>query len=481
MRVNQVPFFSEGMHRKADYFRASYGFANLSLFKLIMARVLGFLFFLSVFAFLSPTALADNSTAANTNHVTGIRLWASPHSTRIVFDLKKPVEHKVFSLSSPHRTVIDLKNITVKANYSNLDLKASKILSIRGAVKNTQDYRFVLDLSTAMQVQSFVLAPNTKYGNRLVIDLKNPTEVKPKKEKDVLPQATGKARTVVVAIDAGHGGEDPGAIGPRGIKEKDIVLQIAKALYKRLKKTRGIKPVLVRTGDYYLSLSKRPKLAKKKYNADIFISIHADAFNDPRAHGSSVYALSRRGATSSTARYLAQKENESDLIGGVSINEKDSMVRNVIVDLIMEGSLEHSIYMGDKFLNEMGKLGKLHKKRVEQAGFQVLKSPDMISVLVETGFISNPTEAKRLANPKYQIKLANSITKGLDNYLKQYPVPGTYYATLKKKDKNYVISRGDTLSGIAARYGISTSALRKANNLSSDRIKIGQKIRIPAP
>lgn len=423
--------------------------------------------------FISPAAWA-------TNEVTSVRLWQAPDNTRIVFDLKGPVDHQIFSLQAPDRLVVDLQNIVMKSNISELELKSSQIASVRGAVKDNTDYRIVFDLKTPLKPQSFVLPPNAQYGHRLVIDLYEKSKSVVKTEKDLAPQTGRKGREVVIAIDAGHGGEDPGAIGPKNIREKDVVLQISKALEKRLKKSKGIKPVLTRTGDYYLSLSERPKLAKKKYNADIFISIHADAFTDPRAHGSSVYALSRKGASSSAAAYLAEKENESDLIGGVRIDEKDSMVRNVIVDLIMEGSLEHSIYMGDKMLAQMGGVGKLHKSRVEQAAFRVLKSPDMISVLVETGFISNPTEAKRLADPNYQQKLVDAIAEGLENYLTQYPVPGSYYATLKSDNREHVTGRGDTLSSIANRYGVSMSAIREKNNLSSDQIKVGQKIKIPS-
>jgi N-acetylmuramoyl-L-alanine amidase len=431
------------------------------------------LILVSIFGFYSQVAFAANE-------VSSVRVWPSPSKTRIVFDLKGPVDHQIFTLKNPDRLVVDLQKIVVDTDIDKLDLKNSKIGSIRGAVKDDVDFRIVFDLTTALKPQSFVLPPNAQYGHRLVIDLHEKSQSIIKTVKDLIPKTGRAGRTVVVAIDAGHGGEDPGASGPRNLKEKDVVLEISKTLYNRLKKTKGITPVLTRTGDYFLSLSERPKLAKKKHNADIFISIHADAFTDPRADGSSIYALSRRGATSSAARYLAEKENESDLIGGVRIDEKDSMVRNVIVDLIMEGSLEHSIYMGDKMLKEMGGVGKLHKSRVEQAAFRVLKSPDMISVLVETGFISNPAEAKRLSNRSYQTKLAEAITVGLDNYLKQYPVPGSYYATIKPYNKVHVIGRGDTLSSIANRYGVSLLALRRTNNLSSDRIKVGQKITIPS-
>ncbi len=413
------------------------------------------------------------------NEVSAVRLWQAPDNTRIVFDLKGPVDHKIFSLENPDRLVVDLTNIAMKADLNKLELKSSKIQSIRGAVKDDKDYRMVFDLAVPVKPQSFVLPPNAQYGHRLVIDLKEKTAPVVKTELDLAPKTGRKGRPVVVAIDAGHGGEDPGALGPNGLREKDVVLQIAKMLHNDLKKSKGIQPVLVRTGDYFLSLSERPKLAKKKYNADIFISIHADAFTDPRAHGSSVYALSRKGATSSAAAYLAEKENQSDLIGGVRIDEKDSMVRNVIIDLIMEGSLEHSIYMGDKLLGEMKEVGKLHKPHVEQAAFRVLRSPDMISVLVETGFISNPAEARQLANSAYQQKLVKAMSTGLENYLTQYPVPGSYYATLKQHHV-HVIARGDTLSSIATRYGVSLASIRQLNNLSSDQINIGQKIKIPA-
>jgi N-acetylmuramoyl-L-alanine amidase len=437
---------------------------------LSFASVLCFIFLVCCSAFVEAN-----------NEVSGVRVWQAPDNTRIVFDLKGPVQHQVFVLAGPDRLVVDLQNIDVKTDVSNLDIKGSFINSVRGAKQNDKDYRIVFDLKKTLKPQSFVLPPNEQYGHRLVIDLIEKTKDVVKTEKDLAPQVERKGRKVIVAIDAGHGGEDPGASGPKGIKEKEIVLQISRALEKRLKKTQGITPVLTRTGDYYLSLTERPRLARKKHNADIFISIHADAFTDPRAHGASVYALSRTGATSSAARYLADKENQSDLIGGVRIDDKDSMVRNVIVDLIMEGSLEQSIYMGDRMLAEMGGVAKLHKPRVEQAAFRVLRSPDMISVLVETGFISNPAEAMRLADPAYQNKLVEAITSGLENYLKQYPVPGSYYASLKpERAKEHIITSGDTLSSIAARYRVSVNSLKQANGLSSNSIKVGQKIKIPA-
>jgi N-acetylmuramoyl-L-alanine amidase len=443
--------------------------STLALSRFSILKV--FLYFL-ILCFFPQIVVAENE-------VSTVRMWHAPDNTRIVFDLKAPVEHQIFSLQSPDRLVIDLKNIVVKTDVSKLELKDSQINLIRGAVKDTTDYRIVLDLKSVLTPQSFVLPPNEKYGHRLVIDLFYKAKTVVKTEKELAPQSGRGARDVVIAIDAGHGGEDPGAIGPRKEKEKEIVLQIAKKLQNRLKKNKGINPVLIRTGDYYLSLSERPKIAKKKYNADIFLSIHADAFTDPRAHGSSIYALSRKGASSATAGYLADKENKSDLIGGVRIDDKESMVKNVIVDLTMEGSLEQSIFMGDRMLSKMKGVGDLHKSRVEQAAFRVLKSPDMVSVLIETGFISNPAEAKRLSDSNYQQKLTEAIAEGLENYLKQYPIEGSYFAELKEKNIVHIVGKGDTLSSIANRYGVSLLALRRANNISSDQIKTGQKIKIP--
>ena len=287
-------------------------------------------------------------------------------------------------------------------------------------------------------------------------------------------------RDVVIAIDAGHGGEDPGAIGPRKIKEKNVVLQISRRVKKILDGTKGIKAVLIRDGDYYLAHRKRTDLARQA-RADLFVSIHADAFKQANVHGASVYTLSDRGATSETAAWLAQRENRSDLLGGVgdvSLTDKDPILAHVLLDLSMDANRSQSIDAGKSVLANLGKVTKLHKQRVEQAAFVVLKSPDMPSILVETGFISNPKEARRLSQAEHQSKVARAIARGITQFMSENPPPNSLLANIQGELK-YTIVRGDTLSAIALRYGVSSKLLRSRNKLSGDKIRVGQTIVIP--
>ena len=287
---------------------------------------------------------------------------------------------------------------------------------------------------------------------------------------------------IVVAIDAGHGGDDPGAIGPKRIQEKKVVLAISRQLKKIVDSQRGYRGILVRSGDYYIPLKKRPELAQKQ-RADLMISVHADAFNKPQAHGASVFALSHRGATSATARYLAQRENRADLIGGigsVSLADKDKVLAGVLLDLSMTATLTSSLDVGAEVVKSMGTVTRMHKKQVEQAGFVVLKSPDIPSILIETGFISNPTEARKLNSSSHQKKLAKAIFSGVRRYFGDNPPDGTWLAINNQKgEKEYIISRGDTLSEIATRYNISVKELLRYNRLKSTRIKAGQRLKIP--
>jgi len=294
-------------------------------------------------------------------------------------------------------------------------------------------------------------------------------------------------RAIVIAIDAGHGGEDPGALGPKGAREKHVTLAIAKELQRQINAERGYRAELVRTGDYFIPLRKRTVIARKK-GADLFVSIHADAAPRAAAFGASVYALSDRGATSETARWLADSENQSDLIGGagnVSLDDKDKMLAGVLLDLSMTASLSSSLNVGQKVLSNMGRITPLHKRRVEQAGFMVLKSPDIPSILVETGFISNPNEAAKLATLSHQQSLARSIQSGIRQFFQQNPPPGTYVAWLRDSGKiapgprEHVVSSGESLALIAQRYQVGLAVLRSANNLRSDTIKVGQTLNIP--
>lgn len=420
------------------------------------------------------------SFSAFSADINGVRVWRAPDHTRVVLDLTAPVEHSVLTLNNPERIVIDIEDSRFKGTLDSLELGKTPVERIRTGVRNKKDLRLVLDLQNTVKPRSFVLKANGKAGDRLVLDLYDiDTSTRPGVPKVSVPD--GK-RDIIIAIDAGHGGEDPGALGPYKLKEKNVVLAIAKALEKQIAAKAGYKPVLVRTGDYYVGLYKRRDIARK-HKADLFISIHADAFTSPKAKGSSVYALSQRGATSASARFLAQSENSSDAIGGVSLADKDDVLASVLFDLSMTATLDSSLNVGKHVLSNMGGINKLHKSHVEQAGFAVLKSPDVPSILVETGFISNPAEAKNLSNKSYQRKMAKAIARGVFTFFEASPPEGTLLAKLQKKRRKsqvYTIARGDTLSEIAERYSISLGALRTENNLKNNTIRIGQKLTIPA-
>ncbi|WP_218276250.1 N-acetylmuramoyl-L-alanine amidase [Pseudomonas sp. BBP2017] len=436
--------------------------------------------------------------------VKSMRLWRAPDNTRLVFDLSGPVQHSVFTLTAPDRLVIDINGATLAAPLT-VSTSNTPITSVRSAQRTPTDLRVVVDLSKSVTPKSFTLAPNAQYGNRLVVDLFDqatdavsppPTPpvatapavpVTPAQPAIKLTPVPNGKRDIVIAIDAGHGGEDPGASGSRGQHEKDIVLSIAKELQRQINSEKGFRAELTRTGDYFIPLRKRTEIARKK-GADLFISIHADAAPSKAAFGASVFALSDRGATSETARWLADSENRSDLIGGagnVSLDDKDRMLAGVLLDLSMTASLSSSLNVGQKVLGNMGRVTPLHKRRVEQAGFMVLKSPDIPSILVETGFISNANEAAKLATPSHQQSLARSIHSGVRQFFQQNPPPGTYIAFLRDSGKiaqgprEHSVRPGETLAMIAVRYQVNVASLRSANNLKTDELKVGQSLHIP--
>jgi len=299
---------------------------------------------------------------------------------------------------------------------------------------------------------------------------------------------SSKKRDIIVAIDAGHGGEDPGATGRRGTREKDIVLQIARKLRELINKKPGMKAVMIRNGDYYISLRGRTKKARKA-NADIFISIHADAFKNTKAHGSSVFILSSRGASSEAAKWLAKKENQADLVGGVSLDDKDDMLAKLLLDLSQTATIEASNSVASRVMKGLKKVGKTHKNSVERAGFAVLKSPDIPSLLVETGFISNPKEEKLLKSAAYQKKMAQAILNGVDGYFKRYPLPGSVYAKqinvkpvktrMTSGNIKHKVIRGDTLSGLSKRYQVSILSIKKNNSIKNNTLHLGKVLKIP--
>ncbi len=438
--------------------------------------------------------------------IESVRIWAAPENTRVVFDLNGQVEHKVTTLDNPSRMVIDFTNVTL-SNTLPKPVAADRFVENIRKSGETGELRVVLDLKKPAQVHSFQLPPNEKYSHRLVVDISAASQEQqvtqaeesvqiasrsietkiPDTAEPVDPLADDESparlpnnssmRDVIIAVDAGHGGDDPGSIGPSGIHEKVIALTIAKKLVAKINKVHGMKAILIREGDYFIKLRDRMEKARQ-HKADLFVSIHADSFKDSKVIGSSVYVLSQRGASSEHAKRLAARENASDLIGGVTLEDKDNVLASVLLDLSQTASLEASIDVAERVLGGLKKIGNLHKKRVESAAFAVLKSPDIPSVLIETAYISNPSEEKKLRNPVFQDTLTSAILDGLVGYFRLRPPENTIMAN--NRDQEHVIGRGDTLSGIAERYQVSLRSLRKENGLENDRIRIGQKLRIPA-
>jgi len=418
--------------------------------------------------------------------VRGIRTWPAPDHTRIVLDIDRPVEYALFVLRNPDRVVIDLRDARLLKRLPKARPGDRLLAGIRAAQRKSSKHqgrdgtgknlRVVLDMKQRVRPKSFLLKPNAKYGHRLVVDVRplggeTPRQVVRKQGADSAPKGN---REVVVAVDAGHGGEDPGAIARSGIREKDVVLAIARALKRRMDRTAGMGAVLIRDGDYYIGLRRRTEIARQR-DADLFVSVHADAFRDPRVRGSSVYILSPRGASSEAARWLARQENAADFVGGVSIDDKDNLLASVLVDLQQTATLNASAEVGGEVLSALRGVGRTHKRRIEKAGFLVLKSPDIPSILVETGFLTNPSDAKRLSNPNYQEKVARAILNGIHRHFDANPPPGTLFTSTRR----HTIARGETLSEIALRYRVSVKRLRDANQIRGSVIRAGEVLRIP--
>ena len=418
------------------------------------------------------------SSSAWAVDVHDVRLWRAPDHTRIVFDLTGPADYSLLVLSNPSRIVLDIQDTNLRTNLADLNLVNTPVSLVRSGVREGDDLRIVIEVSARLDPRSFALEANDQAGYRLVVDLYDfqALQAVPAVKKSVQESAK---RDIIIAIDAGHGGEDPGATGPNRLREKDVVLAIAKELRALFKADVGFQPVMVRSGDYYVSLKGRRDLARK-HQADLFVSIHADAFKRKQAHGASVYALSNGGATSTAALYLAQRENAADLVGGVSLSDKDDVLAGVLADLSMTSTLDTSLKLGSRVLRNVDDIARLHKKQVEQAGFAVLKSPDVPSILVETGFISNPKEASLLATSRYQKKMASAIHRGIKEWFFAHPPSGTLLAWQKQQGGQlYTVARGDTLSGIADRFSISLADLKSYNTMNSSKILVGQKLNIP--
>lgn len=364
-----------------------------------------------------PVVSQNSYAASDKTALTGVRVAQSnPDHTRVVFDLSDNIEHDLFILSDPNRVVIDLKDVRKSAALVTDENETEILRSIRSAVRESDDLRIVLDLKNKVRPRSFMLQPDSNNGYRLVVDM-HATELDPTPIKTSREQRQAKKKQVVIAIDPGHGGRDPGAVGRNGTKEKDVTLALGKKLAEIINQTPGYKAVLTRDSDKYIVLRHRVETARK-HQADLFVSLHADAYKSPRVEGASVYALSLNGASSEAARWIAEKENASDLIGGISLDDKDDLIASVLLDLSQTATIQDSLELGSEILNHLGKVGKLNKEHVQQAGFAVLKAPDMPSILIETAFISNPNEERRLKSTKHQHKIANAIFSGIQSHVK---------------------------------------------------------------
>jgi len=420
-----------------------------------------------------------SAVAVQAASVENLRVWSGPDGTRVVFDLGSSVDYQLISLDNPDRIVVDLDDTTLDGDLSVASDARGLITNVRHGIRDGNHLRVVFDLSAKAKPNSFLLPPAGNYGHRLVIDLVS-EDVVPAAER--IRQATQSAqtdqRTMVVAIDAGHGGEDPGAIGPAGTYEKNVVLQIAKELKKQLDAKPGVQGVLLRTDDYFIPLRDRYQRARQA-QADLFVSIHADAFRDFRVRGSSVYVLSRRGASSEAARMLAQNENEADLIGGVKLDRGDDVLSSVLLDLSQSATMEYSAHAAEQLLDQLGSVGRRHRKQVESANFMVLRSPDVPSVLVEVGFISNPQDEQNLNTAQHRKRVASALADGIHAHFMRTAPQGTWYAQ-NRSDQRYIVQRGDTLGMIAQQHRVNINDLRASNNIRGDLIKPGAVLVIPA-
>ncbi|HKK04209.1 MAG TPA: N-acetylmuramoyl-L-alanine amidase [Gammaproteobacteria bacterium] len=420
-------------------------------------------------------AVFASSTAWAGVEVRGVRLWAGPDTTRVVLDLSAPADHKLFTLENPGRVVVDLQSARIDASGLRLPRGDGLVSEVRAGNRRGGEARVVLDLAGEVTPRSFLVRPKEQYGHRLIIELK----ARGARAQAPVIRASDGERELVIAIDPGHGGEDPGAIGRRGTYEKDVVMAVSRRLAARIDREPGMRAVLTRDGDYFLSLRQRVEEARK-HGADLFVSVHADAFKHPDARGSSVYVLSSKGATDEAARWLAERENAADLVGGVRLDDKDDLLASVLLDLSQNASIGASLDAGEFVLEKLGAVNRLHKHSVQQAGFAVLKAPDIPSILVETAFISNPGEEQKLRQARHQEQLAAALLAGIREYFHVNPPPGTWFAKNRgATPREIVIARGDTLSGIADRYQVSVPLLRRHNGLRGDKIRVGQVLAIP--
>ncbi len=446
---------------------------------------------LRLFVTFFTLAIAFITSNASANVLEGVRVWPSPDETRVVIDVQSEVAFTYFTLTSPERLVIDLKSTSSKSKLPLTVTDSDVLTKIRASSPPEKGtYRLVFELKKKSSPKLFTLAPTPggQYGHRLVVDLphseasssSSSTSGAPAQVSRDASQFYGNAN-IVVAIDAGHGGEDPGSIGPTKKYEKNATLAISKKLVDQLDAIPGIKGVLTRRGDYFVNLNKRSEIARTN-KAHLLVSIHADAFASPKPRGASVFVLNTRRANTEIARWVENHEQQSELLGGagqvLAKNNSDRNVSQTLLDLQFSHSQKEGYKVATNILSEMGKVAHLHKSEPVNASLAVLKSPDIPSVLVETGFISNPTEEQLLFQRSHQDKLARALAKAITQYFEENPPEGTLFANRNKTQK-YKVQSGDSLSAIANKYGTSIDAIKQTNKLTSNSLAIGQVIIIP--
>ncbi len=468
--------------------------------------------------------LSSQSWAVNS--VKGVRIWHAPDNTRLVLDLANAPSHKVKRLSNPSRLEIELAGVT-SLNIGAVSGDSPLVKRVYASRTPSAATAVVIELAFPVNDSIFSLPPSPPYGHRLVVDLKaqstapsasqgtavssaaaSQPEVTSAQAAPATSSATASSRAtgrdIIIAIDAGHGGQDPGAVGPKGTYEKNITMSISRQLADMINKQPGLKAVLTRTGDYYIHPNKRPDVARQK-QADLLISIHADAVQNRKAHGASVWVLSMRRATTEVGRMLEQTEQHSELLGGVAEVIKDSANERYLAQTVLDLSMNHSMVTGfevaKEILREVAPIAHLHKKEPQAASLAVLKAPDIPSILFETGFISNYNEERLLKDPNHQHKLALAMFRAIKGYFEKSPPADSLFAahknngrsvptvmpsqqnrtvaTTNSSSRTHKVKRGESLSRVAKQYGVSMAELRRHNNLKSDNILIGQILRIP--
>jgi len=419
--------------------------------------------------------------------VKDIQIFSDQPETRVVLTFNAPFTYNAFVLRYPNRLVVDFPDGKLADKWDGLALiqvtHNTVVKAIRSGFRRKKKLRMVFDLKEPLTLRTSQQLSEKGLQSQLILKLAKLSKTNKTNVAQSIKQVTkvsvprkNHLRNIIIVIDPGHGGKDPGATGPRGVKEKIVVLAIAKRLQKLINQQSGLQAILTRKSDYYVGLRERLDLARQA-NADIFIAIHADAYKFSNSTGASVFALSQRGASSEAARWLAEQENYSEL-GEASLKGRSYLVRSVLIDLTQTVTINFSLQLGIEVLRQLNKMAKLHSEKIEQAPFVVLKSPDIPSILIETGFISNPKEALKLSDPHYQNQLAGSVLQGIKMYFREH-APRNSWLHANRHTKYHKVVRGDSLSKIALRYRVSVKQLKQLNRLRNNKLNVGQQLLLP--